>query len=128
MRAATAVQIRAILASPPPWSTSAGQRVVARHHTYFAGFAGYDEFNLQQRWKNGWRVMAVDLRRCHTNEPGANRSIPTHSGADIVDWRTGTDSPSVKVRWWLDPVLLVFNSLDYKLAITVTGPKGLPFR
>ncbi len=101
-----------------------------QHFTLFAGFAGYDELNLQQRLTNGWRIMAVELRAlgCSSQQAGVYRSIPTHSGAYIVDWRPGTDSPYVKVRWWIDPTFFDFNYLSYNLAITVTGPKGLSFR
>ena len=99
------------------------------HSTFFAGFAGYDEYNLQQRLTNGWRTMAAELRNAdQCNKTGASRSGASGSGAYIVDWRPGTDSPYVKVRWWLDPVFFDYNAVSYTLAITVTGPKGLAFR
>jgi hypothetical protein len=99
-------------------------------HFLFWGAAGYDEVNLQQRLMNGWRVSAVQIRDSNCAALGATRENlfgiqSVGAGAYVSEWREGTDSPYVKVRWWADPL---GNQVTYTVAITVTGPKGLPFR
>lgn len=94
----------------------------------FVGYAGYDELFVQQRLLNGWTVTRHEVmsRLCETlgatmfNVFGALNA----SGAYMVDSRVGTDSPYARVRWWVDP----FSDVEYQIRVTMTGPKGLPYR
>jgi hypothetical protein len=44
------------------------------------------------------------------------------ANAYVVNVRAGTDSPWVKVRWWVDPL----SRLSYGIRVTVKRPKNLP--
>jgi hypothetical protein len=92
------------------------------HTTYLLpwGLKGDDEFYLQTRLKNGWTVeSAMPISDGH---PGPYTS--GSAGAYITEARFGTDSPYIKMHWWLDA-----NSyVSYHLQIVIKGPKGLPYQ
>lgn len=94
-----------------------------QHHTYCLpwGLKGDDEYYLQTHLKNGWTLdSAAILANGH---PGPNTD--GSAGAYITDARVGTDSPYVKVHWWVDANSYV--SYD-TLQVTIKGPKGLAYQ
>jgi hypothetical protein len=92
---------------------------------FYIGSAGYDEYYLTSQLKNGWQVESTQLVHFSGNDviSGPHPADPNHAGAYIVESRPGSDSPYLKVRWWLDNG---FQSLSYGAAITVKRPKNLP--
>ncbi len=93
------------------------------HSTSFApwGLKGDDEYYLQTRLKNGWILDSAAIGSDSHVGPYTTGS----AGAYITDARIGTDSPYVKVHWWLD----AFSYLSYNsLQVTIRGPKGLAYK
>lgn len=92
---------------------------------FYIGSAGYDEYYLSSRLKNGWQVEGANLVNYLNGAtvPGPLAADPNHAGAYIVDSRPGSDSPYLRVRWWLDNGA---QFLSYCAAITVKRPRNLP--
>jgi hypothetical protein len=82
------------------------------------GDAGYDEFWVHARLRNGWVVDGAEI-----SHAAATGLFGQGAGnAYVVDLRAGTDSPWVKVRWWVDPA----SQLAYSVRVNVKRPRNLP--
>jgi hypothetical protein len=120
-----------VVIGQPGTEISLGGIAEASHFTGAASFAGNDEFIPSKRLQNGWSVVQVELRQPTCAAAGFSCALGFRSnGASVVASRPGSDSPYVKVRWWMDRVFPIVgsNSLSCNVAITITGPKGLPHR
>jgi hypothetical protein len=82
------------------------------------GSRGDDQFYLSTRLTNGWTVSSAYL----IGFDGAAVYTYGNANAYISEFRQGTDSPYVKVHWWMD----AFSSVDYDLRVVISGPKGVP--
>jgi hypothetical protein len=82
------------------------------------GDAGYDEFYVHARLKNGWVTEGASV----VDASAASVTGQAAANAYVVNVRAGTDSPWVKVRWWVDPL----SRLSYGIRVTVKRPKNLP--
>ncbi len=86
----------------------------------FFGDRGEDQYFLVARLRNGWVVdsayLSNDLN--HTTGPW----IFGHASAYITEYRGGTDSPYLKVRWWYDG----FSDVNYRPNLIIRGPRGVP--
>ena len=65
--------------------------------------------------KNGWVVDSVNFGVVY---------ISGNANAGVSDNRIGTNSPFVKVHWWMD----AFSAVTYNLSVTIKGPKGVPYQ
>jgi hypothetical protein len=87
------------------------------------GFAGYDEFFMSTRLRNGWQTVQVALlgpNYCGNCPPRVVDSANVY----LVESRIGTDSPYAKVRWWTD----TWGGVHYRVTVTIQGPSGLPYQ
>ena len=75
-----------------------------------------DEFFSNTTLKNGWVVDSVNF--------GIHGSIFGNANASVSDSRIGTNSPYVKVHWWMD----TFSSVDYNVSVNIKGPTGVPYQ
>jgi hypothetical protein len=93
------------------------------HYTYCLpwGLKGDDEYYLQTRLKNGWILDTAAIG--YRGHPGP--MISGSAGAYITDARIATDSPYVKVHWWVDANSGVYYN---ELQVTIRGPKGLAYK
>jgi hypothetical protein len=82
------------------------------------GSRGDDQFYLSTKLTNGWTVNAAYL----IGYDGAAVYTYGNANAYISEFRPGTDSPYVKVHWWMD----AFSSVNYDLRVVISGPKGVP--
>jgi len=55
---------------------------------------------------------------------GIHGSIFGNANASVSDSRIGTNSPYVKVHWWMD----TFSSVDYNVSVNIKGPTGVPYQ
>lgn len=101
----------------------AAQRVYTTSGIIFGDKAD-DEFYLTSRLKNGWLVVSAVITD-HMGNAGLRLDDQSreHAWASIVDVRPGTDSPYLKVHWWIDGG---YRTLVYSARITVQRPKNLP--
>lgn len=83
-----------------------------KRDTFLLGFTGYDTFYNTYELRNGWKVVGAEVK-IHYN---------TFGGAEIAEFRSGTSSPFVKVRWSLDPTFLLPNDISYSIIVHVRGP------
>jgi hypothetical protein len=84
------------------------------HVSDFIGHKDDDELFSAARLKNGWVVDSV------THALGGWGG----HGSFVKEDRIGTDSPYVKVHWWVDPV---WSEIVYHVSIYISGPKGVPY-
>jgi hypothetical protein len=87
----------------------------------FWGFKDDDELFLSTRLKNAWLVDDV----------GVTCSLPWGNGmcdgnAYAIDSRRGTDSPYLKVHWWVPASFGGYKYTYYTYVVRVIGPKGVP--
>ena len=80
----------------------------------FTGHKDDDQYFPTARLKNGWVVDAIS----HTIGGWGGH------GGRIEDSRVGTDSPYIKVHWWVDAP---YNEIVYNVWIHIRGPKGVPY-
>src|SRR2546427_2956955 len=78
----------------------------------FFGHKGDDQFFLTTTLKNGWVVDSITF---------APSFISGNANASVSESRIGTNSPYVKVHWWMD----AFSAVTYKLSVNIKGPKGI---
>jgi len=86
----------------------------------FWGFKDDDEFFFNMRLKNAWLVDDV----------GVTCSVPWGNGmcdgnADVAESRRGTDSPYLKVHWWLPAAFGGYKYTYYTYFVRIVGPKGV---
>jgi len=81
----------------------------------FFGHKDDDQFFMNTLLKNGWVVDSVNFGVVY---------ISGNANAGVSDNRIGTNSPFVKVHWWMD----AFSAVTYKLSVTIKGPKGIPYQ
>ena len=99
-----------------------GLRHVQRVSGLLFGDRGDDDLYLTSRLRNGWLVeSAVIAGGVLTGAPYVTDGL--HAWASIADLRAGTDSPYVKVHWWVDGG---YQSVAYDVLISVKRPKNLP--
>jgi len=85
------------------------------------GFSAYfghrddDELFSTMALKNGWIVDSVIFRVPYAHG---------NSNAYVTESRIGTNSPYVKVHWWIE----AFSSIEYKIAVNIKGPGGLVYK
>jgi hypothetical protein len=87
----------------------------------FVGFKDDDEFFMNTRLKNAWLVDDVRVV-C---------AVPWGSGmcdGNAYEWesRRGTDSPYLKVHWWLPAAFGGYKYTFYNYLVRIVGPKGVP--
>ena len=88
-----------------------------RRDTYLLGFKGDDTFYSALQLSSVWKVVSCHVVIAHS----------MNGGAEVSECRPGTNSPFVKVHWYLDPTLLFSNDVSYGIKIVVRGPEGMPF-
>jgi hypothetical protein len=88
------------------------------------GSKGYDEFFVSTRLRNGWQPIQFEIIDGYFGTLGPTLYHSKSGGVYVVETRSGTDSPYVKVRWWYDGGTV----LEYRVAVTLQGPSGLPYR
>ena len=86
----------------------------------FVGYKDDDEFFVTTRLKNAWLVDDV----------GVTCAVPWGGGmcdgnAYAVDSRRGTDSPYLKVHWWLAPAFGGYKYTYYTYVVRIIGPKSV---
>ncbi len=86
----------------------------------FWGFKDDDEFFLSTRLKNAWLVDDV----------GVTCSVAWGNGmcdgnAYVIDSRRGTDSPYLKVHWWVPASFGGYKYTYYTYVVRIVGPKGV---
>ncbi|MEO5954594.1 MAG: IPT/TIG domain-containing protein [Nitrospiraceae bacterium] len=87
----------------------------------FWGFKDDDEFFMTTRLKNAWLVDDV----------GVTCAVAWGNGmcdgnAYAIDSRRGTDSPYIKVHWWLPAAFGGYKYTFYTYVVRIMGPKGIP--
>ena len=87
----------------------------------FWGFKDDDEFFITTRLKNAW--LADDV--------GVTCAVAWGNGmcdgnAYAIDSRRGTDSPYLKVHWWLPAAFGGYKYTFYTYVVRIIGPKGVP--
>ena len=87
----------------------------------FWGFKDDDEFFMATRLKNAWLVDDV----------GVTCAVAWGNGmcdgnAYAIDSRRGTDSPYLKVHWWLPAAFGGYKYTFYTYVVRIIGPKGVP--
>ena len=87
----------------------------------FIGYKDDDEFFVTTRLKNAWLVDDVSVT-C---------AVPWGGGmcdgdAYAVESRRGTDSPYLKVHWWLAPAFGDYKYTYYTYIVRIVGPKNVP--
>lgn len=87
----------------------------------FFGFKDDDEIFVTTRLKNAWLVDSVSVT-CAV--PWGNGMCDGNAYA--IDSRIGTDSPYLKVHWWVAPAFGGFKSTYYQYVVGIIGPKGVP--
>ena len=111
------------LGLPVDWyaqSNSSKAAVVRRYNANpFGGFFGDDLFFPRTRLVNGWTVNDVYFECA----PGS-----CMGGGFVQEFRPRTDSPFVKVHWWVNPANIGagMSYLHYVYALGITGAHGLP--
>jgi hypothetical protein len=85
----------------------------------FFGARGDDQFFLSTWLKNGWTVDAAYLTGFYLTDPVWHLG---NADAYVSEFRQGTDSPYVKVHWWVD----AFSAVVYNLYVVISGPKDVP--
>lgn len=86
------------------------------------GARGEDQYFLTTRLRNGWVVDSAFISNYVT---AVDRSGPWswhNASAYISEYRGGTDSPYLKVRWWREG----FSEVIYTPNVIIRGPKGVP--
>ncbi|HEX7553628.1 MAG TPA: hypothetical protein VF378_08740, partial [Geothrix sp.] len=86
------------------------------------GARGEDQYFLTTRLRNGW---VVDSAFISNNATAVDRPGPWSWGsasAYITEYRGGTDSPYLKIRWWREG----FSEVIYTPNLLIRGPKGVP--
>ncbi|MBI1424766.1 MAG: hypothetical protein GC149_15075 [Gammaproteobacteria bacterium] len=91
---------------------------------WFFGNREDDEFYLQARLKNGWKVISAKVTS-PWSVSGWYRDCSA-SNVAIAEFRPDTDSPYVKVHWWTDAWMMGGCGVRYRILITIRGPLGLP--
>ncbi len=83
--------------------------MMAGHHVgeLLWGFKDDDYYYQTKRLKNNWKVSWIDFS-------GQGR---------LEDSRPGTDSPYVKIHWWVD----LCSFCDYYVSWHIQGPKGTSY-
>ncbi len=102
-------------------SLSASDKEVDHLSGGLFGGKGDDEFYLTSRLKNAWLVANAEMVDW-AGRPGPGASPTSGAWASITDSRLGTDSPYIKVHWWVDGG---WASVSYNVRITVQRPKNL---
>jgi hypothetical protein len=90
---------------------------------FASGSEGNDEFMRGTRLRNGWVVDSVTVT-CRNDSV-----IRCDGGAQVWDFKPGTDWPYLNVRWWLPPdnfIPLNFSRTYYSFAVRIVGPEGVP--
>ena len=82
------------------------------------GHRGDDQFFASTSLKNGWTVKSAYVM----GYGGGGVFVFGSGNAYVSESRQGTDSPYVKVHWWMDANSFV----DYILRVDIIGPKGVP--
>jgi hypothetical protein len=85
---------------------------------YLFGHRGDDQFFASTSLKNGWTVKSAYVM----GYGGGGVFVFGSGNAYVSESRQGTDSPYVKVHWWIDRNSFV----DYILRVDIIGPKGVP--
>jgi hypothetical protein len=107
-----------------PFETEASHRPTTIAHGNGNPFIGYkndDEFFVNTRLKNGW---VADDAWVICSVPWGNGNCD--GGAYYDTSRPGTDSPYLKVHWWVPPSFGGYKYTYYTYAIRIVGPKGTP--
>jgi hypothetical protein len=88
------------------------------------GGRGDDEFFEVTRLKNGWQVDSAYLTSGQSSLTYDKRGVIIISPADVFisEFRQGTDSPYLKVHWWMD----AGGFVAYSPRVVIKGPKGVP--
>jgi hypothetical protein len=80
------------------------------------GHRGDDLFYKTKALINGWLVDSVVVQIC-------SDCVFHNANAYVAESHVGTPTPYVKVHWWMDAA----SGVEYKLIITIKGPKGMPY-
>ena len=89
------------------------------------GLKGDDEFYIQTRLANG---CAVDSALLLSPPSGELFVSFWNTGLSVAVQRPGSDSPYIKVHWWMDAALAGGNSSSYIPKILIRCPRGLPYK
>jgi hypothetical protein len=84
----------------------------------FAGAKGDDQYYLATRLRNGWVVDSAYLTGM--GDPQIFRF--GNADAAITEVRTETDSPYLKIHWWME----WFSGVAYTPHVVIRGPRGVP--
>lgn len=101
-----------------PGMAEAAYRDIYHPNTTFlsmGGAAGNDVLFPSTRLKNGWVVQGAWSTT-------ANCLFGACGGVYVADFRPGTDTPFVNMRWWYD----AFHSSSYFFGVRIVGPRGVP--
>lgn len=88
----------------------------------FFGARGEDQYFLTTRLRNGWVVDSAHITNAFYTDDRPSPWTYGNASAYITEYRGGTDSPYLKVRWWRDG----FSSVIYRPTVLIRGPKGVP--
>jgi hypothetical protein len=86
------------------------------------GDRGEDQYFLTTRLRNGWVVDSAFISNYVTAVDQPGPWSWGHAYAYITEYRGGTDSPYLKVRWWRDG----WSEVIYTPNVLIRGPKGVP--
>lgn len=106
------------------WTSVYGTSQAYHHSWYYFGYRDYDQFFLTTRLKNGWVADSAYLTHVRFIVCLPGPGIFYNANAYITEFRGGTDSPYLKVRWWTDGLGEVF----YLPVVIIRGPKGVPYQ
>ena len=90
----------------------------------FEGYSGDDVFFKNFRLKNGWLVDSIIFW------DSSYEALRLGAKTRLEEYRQGTDSPYLRIRWWADALISVapINMACYNFAINIVGPKGVPYK
>jgi hypothetical protein len=86
------------------------------------GARGEDQYFLVARLRNGWVVDSAYLSNYVTAVDRPGPWSWHNASAYITEYRGGTDSPYLKIRWWREG----FSEVIYTPNLIIRGPKGVP--
>jgi hypothetical protein len=92
------------------------------HGNPFVGFKDNDVLFGHTRLKNGW---VTDEAFVHYRVSAAHFEFGS-AGAYVWEIKKGTDWPYLNVRWWVDAGLGGERFVEYRFAVRLIGPKGVP--
>ena len=107
----------------PYYDTAGPDEVKHANGNPFGGFKGDDQLFGNTHLRNGWQASDAIVACRYSSNPNW-----CEGGAYLSEMRPGTDSPYIKVHWWLPPGSFLGNYAHtyYHFAVGIVGPHGVP--